>query len=178
MIGLPLVGFFACGNERETSSEIAAEGSRVSTRQQQPLTIRDEALNAIYPHYQKLTDALVDGKAGEAKLSASNIEAGAAQVNESALLQQYARQLLAASTLEAQRVAYTRLSDEYIALVKKAGVKNGELYEAFCPMANGDKGGFWLSGSKEIRNPYFGKEMLSCGIIEETIRGESTKTAL
>ncbi|NNC61403.1 MAG: DUF3347 domain-containing protein, partial [Eudoraea sp.] len=37
-----------------------------------------------------------------------------------------------------------------------------------CPMANSNKGADWLSSSKEIRNPYYGEAMLTCG----SVRGE------
>jgi Cu(I)/Ag(I) efflux system membrane fusion protein len=37
-------------------------------------------------------------------------------------------------------------------------------------MAFDNKGAFWLSEIEEIRNPYFGKEMLSCGEVIETYR--------
>ncbi|MDT0651042.1 efflux RND transporter periplasmic adaptor subunit, partial [Zunongwangia sp. F297] len=32
-----------------------------------------------------------------------------------------------------------------------------------CPMANNNKGAFWLSTNKEIRNPYYGEQMMTCG---------------
>jgi Cu(I)/Ag(I) efflux system membrane fusion protein len=34
-------------------------------------------------------------------------------------------------------------------------------------MANDDVGGYWFSESEEIRNPYFGDEMLLCGEVKE-----------
>ena len=34
-------------------------------------------------------------------------------------------------------------------------------------MANDNQGAYWLSATKEIRNPYFGKQMLNCGSTEE-----------
>jgi Cu(I)/Ag(I) efflux system membrane fusion protein len=36
-------------------------------------------------------------------------------------------------------------------------------------MAFKDKGGFWLSNSEEVLNPYFGSKMLHCGEIQEKI---------
>ena len=36
-------------------------------------------------------------------------------------------------------------------------------------MLNDPKGGDWLSGEKEIRNPYFGDKMLTCGFVKTTI---------
>lgn len=39
-----------------------------------------------------------------------------------------------------------------------------------CPMFEGDKGGSWLSISKDIKNPYFGDMMLSCGEVKKEIK--------
>ena len=44
------------------------------------------------------------------------------------------------------------------------------LYQAFCPMYNNNKGGAWLSNSKEIKNPYFGSKMLKCGSVQQEIK--------
>ncbi len=43
------------------------------------------------------------------------------------------------------------------------------LYQAYCPMYNNNKGGAWLSTSKEIYNPYFGSKMLKCGSVQKEI---------
>jgi hypothetical protein len=37
-------------------------------------------------------------------------------------------------------------------------------------MANNNTGAYWLSDSKEIRNPYLGNEMLTCGKVKETVQ--------
>ena len=73
------------------------------------------------------------------------------------------------SDIEAQRAAYSGMSKDMIELIKKEGLSGGELYVAFCPMAFNDKGAAWISTSKEIRNPYFGEKMLTCGEVKETI---------
>ncbi len=46
---------------------------------------------------------------------------------------------------------------------------NQKLYSQFCPMADNNKGGFWLSLEEEIQNPYFGDAMLTCGSVEQII---------
>lgn len=43
------------------------------------------------------------------------------------------------------------------------------LYQSYCPMYNKNKGGAWLSESKEINNPYFGSKMLRCGSVQQEI---------
>ena len=37
-------------------------------------------------------------------------------------------------------------------------------------MANNNKGAIWLSREEEIKNPYFGDLMLSCGEIQDIIK--------
>ena len=44
------------------------------------------------------------------------------------------------------------------------------LYIQHCPMADQEKGADWLSREKEIRNPYFGKSMLTCGEVTDTLK--------
>lgn len=44
------------------------------------------------------------------------------------------------------------------------------LYLQHCPMANDDKGADWLSLEKEIKNPYYGDMMLTCGEVKRTLK--------
>lgn len=79
--------------------------------------------------------------------------------------------------LEKQRAAFSPLSDYMIEAVKVFGIQHDVAYIQSCPMALGDKGAFWLSEIKDIRNPYFGEAMLACGETEETYRkGQSRAT--
>jgi hypothetical protein len=48
-------------------------------------------------------------------------------------------------------------------------VATGLFYKQYCPMAFNNTGGYWLSNSKEIRNPFFGDKMLKCGRIDKEI---------
>jgi len=71
--------------------------------------------------------------------------------------------------LDAQRQALSTFSDALYASVKSFGLDQGTLYYQYCPMANEDKGAYWLSTIEDIRNPYFGDMMLSCGETRETL---------
>lgn len=71
--------------------------------------------------------------------------------------------------IEHQREHFELLSKDMYDLVKAFG--GGQiLYKDFCPMYNNGKGAFWLSEIKDIKNPYFGKTMPTCGIIKEEIK--------
>lgn len=43
------------------------------------------------------------------------------------------------------------------------------LYQDHCPMFNDGKGAVWFSEKEEIKNPYYGSKMLTCGKVEQTI---------
>ncbi len=42
------------------------------------------------------------------------------------------------------------------------------LYLEYCPMADDNKGEYWLSDKEEIANPYFGQQMPKCGEVKKT----------
>lgn len=73
-----------------------------------------------------------------------------------------------ASDIAHQREHLAILSKDISDLVSAFGY-DGELYQAHCPMYNDGKGAIWVSATKEIRNPYYGKEMLSCGSIKKEL---------
>ncbi|MBE7179361.1 MAG: DUF3347 domain-containing protein, partial [Mucilaginibacter polytrichastri] len=67
-----------------------------------------------------------------------------------------------------QRDHFATLSKSVYALVKVSQVKTPVYYQR-CPMASSGKGANWLSREKEIRNPYFGSQMMECGSTIETL---------
>lgn len=69
-----------------------------------------------------------------------------------------------------QREHFVMLSKDITDLVKNFGNGGQTLYKDFCPMANDGKGAVWFSEMKEIKNPYFGKAMATCGSVTETIQ--------
>lgn len=69
--------------------------------------------------------------------------------------------------LGTQRENLEALSEATFSLSKAFGATDQKLYYQHCPMAFNDKGAYWISNNKEIRNPYFGDKMLKCGTNEE-----------
>lgn len=72
--------------------------------------------------------------------------------------------------IEKQRQEFVQFNLAFYKSVKMFGLENVTAYYQFCPMANNDKGAYWLSEIEEIHNPYFGDMMLSCGEVKETIK--------
>lgn len=132
--------------------------------------INDDLLNAVYQQYAKLTNALTDGDMAKAKLASNALEAGARQVSGGGSLAASASKIITASSIEMQRAHFSTLSNEMAALIKSYGMKTGEIYLDYCPMALNNQGAYWLSSNKEIRNPYFGEAMRTCGEVKETVK--------
>ena len=74
-----------------------------------------------------------------------------------------------ADKLEHQREHFEMLSTDMYDLVKTFGAGQ-VLYRDFDSMYNSGKGAFWLSETKEIKNPYMGKAMSDSGSIKEEIK--------
>jgi hypothetical protein len=68
-----------------------------------------------------------------------------------------------------QREHFEMLSKDIYDLVKTFGAGQ-VLYKDFCPMYNNNKGAFWISETREIKNPYLGKAMPTCGTMKEEIK--------
>lgn len=71
--------------------------------------------------------------------------------------------------LQSQRKAFSAFSDALYKGLKQFGSGGIMVYHDYCPMANNNKGAYWLSNEKEIKNPYFGGDKLSCGSVKEMI---------
>ncbi len=74
-----------------------------------------------------------------------------------------------ATKISHQREHFDMLSQDVYDLVK-AFPAGQTLYQDHCPMYNDGKGAIWLSETKEIKNPYYGKKMITCGSVKETIK--------
>ncbi len=74
------------------------------------------------------------------------------------------------SDIEAQRKEFIEFNLIFYKSLKLFGLDNVTTYFQYCPMANNDKGAYWFSDVEEIRNPYFGDVMMSCGEVKETIK--------
>ena len=74
-----------------------------------------------------------------------------------------------ADKIEHQREHFDMLSNDMYDMLKAFG-RGQTLYQDYCPMYNNKKGAYWLSETKEIKNPYLGKKMPSCGSVKEEIK--------
>jgi hypothetical protein len=74
-----------------------------------------------------------------------------------------------AGNIAHQREHFELLSKDIYDLVKTFGSEQ-VLYKDFDSIYNKGKGAFWLSETKEIKNPYMGKAMMTGGSVKEEIK--------
>jgi len=137
----------------------------------------NEALITIFRDYLAMKDALVSDDLEKAKntgiefithvekIKMSLFEGESQQVWQklSGELKKALQQIPKMNTLAQIRKPFEQISDHMIDLERVFNANKGALYIQHCPMTNNNQGADWLSTSKEIRNPYYGKEMLTCG---------------
>ena len=77
-------------------------------------------------------------------------------------------EILNSKKIGVQRNHFKDLSFQFTKLIEVFGV-NEKVYLQYCPMADDDKGAYWLSGERQVLNPYFGTAMLTCGEVKQII---------
>lgn len=134
------------------------------------------SLNSVFNQYFLVKDALVssDGNLASAKakellnaINAVKMDKLSADAHKEWMkvldpLRQDAEHINGTKDLSHQRDHFMSLSKN-IYILAKASKPAETIYYQFCPMANDGKGANWLSKAKEIKNPYYGSKMLSCG---------------
>lgn len=69
-----------------------------------------------------------------------------------------------AGNIKHQREHFQELSNDMYDLLKQVGTSQ-TVYKDSCPMVKA----IWISEKKQIANPYYGKDMSTCGKVQETI---------
>jgi hypothetical protein len=80
-----------------------------------------------------------------------------------------AKGLVGENGVEEKRKSFQMISDNMYDLVRTVRYDREAVYHQFCPMAFNDAGAYWLSKTSDIKNPYFGKKMLSCGEVKDSL---------
>jgi hypothetical protein len=182
--------FASCqGGHSETASDTEDTAETVAKDIKPTIANVDGAVTAkiqeVFDHYIHVKTALVNSDAPEAQNGARAIvsvidgfdasvlpaEQKAEYEKSVAGIRTSAQAITGESDLEKQRTIFAELSKHTYALIKTFGA-NRTVYHDHCPMALNDKGANWLSDEKDIKNPYFGKDMLECGSVEEVIQAK------
>lgn len=141
------------------------------------------SLKEIVDHYLHIKNAMVKDDGNEAANGAKAMEEAVSKLdkslltaeqkaaydkNEGELKTQSARIAGNGADIKKQREYFSPLSVAVYNLSKTFG-GGRTVYHEHCPMARDNQGAMWISETKEIKNPYFGAAMLTCGSVEEVI---------
>lgn len=163
----------ACNSTENKSTESKdTSAAKLTDSNSVQLAFTDEKVGRIYSDYIGLKDALVATKFEDAKTAAKTLAVSLksyAGCENTAII---ADKIETAKDIASQRVAFTALSADVIALFKHASLNTGTIYVQHCPMANKGAGGDWLASEKKIQNPYYGSEMMECGAVLEEIKAK------
>ena len=141
-------------------------------------------LTMVYDTYIKMKDAFVESDPAKVSEEAKKVEtaiqsvdmgllkdnAHMAWMNQLKTLNSAIKAIVSEKDIEKQREAFSNFNQSFHNSLKMFGLKNETAYYQFCPMAFDNKGAYWISEMEEIRNPYFGDMMLSCGETKETLK--------
>ncbi len=174
-------GFYSCGDNKDKKDESSTVMDEEMIAEEQPdsLAIMDveEVINVqfketstqtSFEHYIGIKSALVASDNAEAQNHANMLLASLTEANAEQSLMDATKQLAEATDINKQREAFSKVT-KGMEVVLTGALSSGEIYKQFCPMAFEGKGDYWYSGSKEIRNPYYGDKMLKCGRIDEVL---------
>ncbi|MBX2925766.1 MAG: DUF3347 domain-containing protein [Chitinophagaceae bacterium] len=184
---VPVIIFSACNGGGGKSSETEEVPVEVK-----PVSVLSDAFNTsfedILNNYYALRDALVADDTAAANESATRLiaasdglkleELKAADTNNVVIptaqtytggISSESRGLLGEANIEAKRKSFQMISGNLFDLARTVRYTKAKIYLLTCPMAFDNAGADWLSAATEIKNPYFGSKMLTCGSVKDSV---------
>jgi hypothetical protein len=174
------IAFTACNNNPAVEKKNADSTPAATTAAAVP----GSSVKDIVAHYLHIKNALAKDDAKDAAAGGKALAEVIGKFDQSTLspeqkktysgIEADAKEHAEHISVNAEKIAHQRehfesLSKDVYDLVKSLG--GGQtLYQDFCPMYNNNKGATWLSETKDIKNPYLGTAMPTCGSVKETIQ--------
>ena len=141
-------------------------------------------LKKVFDDYINLKDALVKDAPNDVLLESKRLIDNLSKVDMKLLtdnkvhkhwmslekeIKSSAQSISNSTNIKEQRSHFKHLSTHLTSAVQIFGI-NEKVYNQFCPMADNNKGAYWLSKKEKVMNPYFGDAMLNCGSVKEIIQ--------
>lgn len=185
VIALLVRPFFCSGDDKQANTK--------EETKQQPLSITEnsnafnQSFTLLLNAYYNLRDALVASDTAKASAAAHAVAlaADSLKVNEikgdstgviketaktyTSTLSSSAQALTAEKDINAKRKDFEMIADAMWSLTRTVQYDGEKVYWEYCPMAFNKQGAYWMSNEREIKNPYFGNEMLNCGSVEDSL---------
>ncbi|MES2060534.1 MAG: DUF3347 domain-containing protein [Bacteroidota bacterium] len=192
-IGLASLSIVACNNNakkasadagKDTTASATATPTASSTAKSGVDAKTTASVKEMVANYLQVKNALAQDNSSDAATAGKALSEGFIKLDKSVLtpdqqksysdIADDAKEMaehigVSAGKLPHQREHFDMLSKDMYDLVKLFGTSL-PLYVDRCPMFNDKKGAIWLSEVKEIKNPYLGSAMPTCGLIKEELQ--------
>lgn len=183
-LAFSLLFLAACSNSNtKTESPTTSEAPATNSAAPEP-SVKSAATAELLNSYLKLKNAFTADNDKDAAAAGNEMLAGFASFDKKSLTpeqskaytdieddaKEHAEHIGAnVGNIAHQREHFDMLSKDMYDLIKLLGT-NQPLYVDHCPMYNDNKGAIWLSEVKDIKNPYLGKAMPTCGTVKEELK--------
>jgi len=142
-----------------------------------------EALQPLFTNYFVMKDALVNDNFEKAKEAGEMLKTTLGKIDmslfegdvhsdwmqQSSTIETALEHINHLNDIKSIRDQFKNISSSIVAIAESFDPVSYSLFIQHCPMVDSNKGAYWLSQEKEIRNPYFGESMLTCGEVTKEI---------
>ncbi|MBS4066288.1 MAG: DUF3347 domain-containing protein [Chitinophagaceae bacterium] len=187
MLILLTVGFVACKNEEDKQADTPATEEKKEGSGNQYSEAFTTSFNNVLNAYYNLKDAFVksdtvavNAAGTQLKALLDSLKLDEVQQKDTVAFSSISGRpgdaaaeitgMIAEKDLEKKRESFEMISGVFYDLLRSVRPGGVTAYYQYCPMAFNDKGAYWLSSADSIQNPYFGKKMLTCGEVKETLK--------
>jgi uncharacterized protein YllA (UPF0747 family) len=161
---------FSCKNETKSKQpeiKIAPVATQLIDQGEiEEVTFKTKEASKVFHYYTALKNSLVNTDPVLAAKAASMLKDSMSVIDDHESTIAVLEEILVANDIQVQREKFVIVT-VLVEKILENNVATGSFYKQYCPMAFNNTGGYWLSNSKEIRNPYFGSKMLKCGRIDK-----------
>lgn len=181
------VGFVACKNGEDKQADAPATEEKKDGSGNQYSEAFTTSFSNVLNAYYSLKDAFVKSDTGAVNVAGAQLKTllDSLKLNEVQQKDTIAFSsisgrpgdasaeisgMIAEKDLEKKRESFEMISSAFYDMVRTIRPAGVTAYYQYCPMAFNDKGAYWLSSADSIMNPYFGKKMLTCGEVKETLK--------
>jgi Protein of unknown function (DUF3347) len=176
----------ACGSGDDKKADVVAEVPQQPINSKNP-PVFNESFRKMINAYYDVKDALITADTVKAN-TAANLLAQSSDslalgmlIDSTGVIKETAstftgtiagaaKGLAGETDIEKKRKEFQMISDAMYDLVRTVRYDEQTLYHHYCPMAFDNTGAYWLSKSNEVVNPYFGKKMLHCGELRDSLQ--------
>lgn len=163
-------GAFSIDSEAQLAGKTSMMDPKIEKSQpkssvEEEINLNPKAIAQLLSDYRQLKIALSSDNFEDAKTNYKKLGASFSKLKLRKL-----QNINKIGSIDELRVEFLALSEDVIAIAKSSNPTDQLLYIQRCPMANNNEGASWLSFTKEIKNPYYGASMLTCGSTIDSIQ--------